>query len=266
MRDHSPTASTRAPPLVAVVLLPYVGFESAMQEASFSRGAHAICCSPSVEEARSNTSSGGDESATTTSVPSAAATEMARPTGGRQMSRERGPSQRTRQTQWVHTCTSRSPVRFAQSSVLELASKPGRAASSSSSPERDSTRVSSRKERMSRESWTASEDGRSAHRPLMPASSTDACSSMPMPFRITRRLPSLYAPEQHTTCPCPDFSGSTTQKSWIGPRFGKVSTTSNSSSTTALSPPLRSVSSIDEEPAPFAAESGPLSRSRCESP
>ena len=40
---------------------------------------------------------------------------------------------------------------------------------------------------------------RRLHMPLMPGSSTSACSTTPMPLRTMRRLPSTPAPEQVTT-------------------------------------------------------------------
>ena len=42
-----------------------------------------------------------------------------------------------------------------------------------------------------------------ADQPLIPARSILACSWMPMPLRIIRRLPSLYAPEHVTNCETP---------------------------------------------------------------
>lgn len=41
---------------------------------------------------------------------------------------------------------------------------------------------------------------RKLHMPLMPGSSTSACSTTPMPLRTMRRLPSTPAPEHVTTC------------------------------------------------------------------
>lgn len=38
--------------------------------------------------------------------------------------------------------------------------------------------------------------------PFTPVSCSEASSLMPMPLRMTRRLPSLNAPLQVTTCPC----------------------------------------------------------------
>lgn len=47
----------------------------------------------------------------------------------------------------------------------------------------------------------------------------NTCSLIPIPFRTTRREPSLNAPEQVTTWPWPCLSRSITQKSTIGPRL-----------------------------------------------
>mmetsp|Transcript_41028 Transcript_41028/g.102673 ORF Transcript_41028/g.102673 Transcript_41028/m.102673 type:complete len:306 (-) Transcript_41028:951-1868(-) len=119
-----------------------------------------------------------------------------------------------------------SPLTLPHQIVCTAWSNPSSSVSPSSSSPISSTRVSPMKDWTKYLSNSASKASRRFHRPLMPGSSTWACSSIPMPFLTTRRLPSLSVPEHVTTWPCPCRSRSTTQRSWMGPRLVKLSSTS----------------------------------------
>lgn len=155
-------------------------------------------------------------------------------------------ARRTRRMPPSVTCTSWPWHTLPVKNVCRSAAKPLISVSSTSSPFSVSTRVCPTNDSTS-VSWCAA-PGRSvsAHMPLMPGRSMDACSWMPMPLRMMRSEPILNAPatvrprereprraappapapalpEQVMSWFCPWRSRSTTHMSTMGARLVKVS-------------------------------------------
>ena len=193
-----------------------------------------------------------------TCAPLAAAAVTAAPAGGAHRAASAPVRASTRRAPRAVTWRSWSNATLAHSRLCAPASNPAISVSaSSSSSSIASTRVSPTKESTRCESYASAPDARRFHMPLMPGSSTAACSLMPTPLRTTRRLPSRYAPEHVTTCPWPWRSRSTTWKSTIGPRLVKRSSTSTYDPEALAS--RDSLTSI-ESPCALPTNTTPLSR------
>mmetsp|Transcript_6838 Transcript_6838/g.17216 ORF Transcript_6838/g.17216 Transcript_6838/m.17216 type:complete len:296 (+) Transcript_6838:1556-2443(+) len=214
---HRPTSATVAPPgkvarLIADTSLGSVHFAA-------SRSPPAPSCSSST--------STPPPSATTACVAVEAARLIFSAGGGDQRARHLNVALSTSCTTLAVACRMAPPAQSPQCTDRSACTKPSSSTSSSSSSLMHSTRVSPTNDTTRYLSNALSPPAPvSAHSPLMPSSSTTACSLMPMLLRTIRRLPSLNAPEQVTSWPCPCRSRSTTQKSTIGPKFWNVCTTS----------------------------------------